>query len=83
MTEEQLESLAEKVADKLWQKQMQLEEEAHQNISKIGEMAKLETMLSAYEQTEEYAKAYETKQILEKLRSELIDAGVLKVDDDE
>ena len=83
MTEEQLESLADKVADKLWQKQMQLEEEAHQDIAKIGEMAKLETMLSAYEQTEEYAKAYETKQILEKLRSELIDAGVLKIDDDE
>ena len=83
MTEEQLESLAEKVADKLWQKQMELEEEAHQSIAKIGEMAKLETMLSAYEQTEEYAKAYETKQILEKLRSELIEAGVLKVDDDE
>lgn len=83
MTEEQLESLADKVADKLWQKQMQLEEEAHQDIAKIGEMAKLETMLSAYEQTEEYAKAYETKQILEKLKSELIDAGILKIDDDE
>ena len=83
MTEEQLESLADKVADKLWQKQMQLEEEAHQGIAKIGEMAKLETMLSAYEQTEEYAKAYETKQILEKLKSELIDAGILKIDDDE
>jgi hypothetical protein len=57
---------------------MQLETEAEQNTEKIGEMAKLETMLSVFEQTEEYAKAYETKQRLEKLKAELIESGVLK-----
>ena len=78
MTEQELEKLAEMVADKLWEKQMQLETEAEQNTEKIGEMAKLETMLSVFEQTEEYAKAYETKQRLEKLKAELIESGVLK-----
>jgi len=78
MTEQELEKLAEMVADKLWDKQMQLETEAEQNTEKIGEMAKLETMLSVFEQTEEYAKAYETKQRLEKLKAELIESGVLK-----
>lgn len=81
MTEQELEKLAEMVADKLWDKQMQLETEAEQNTEKIGEMAKLETMLSVFEQTEEYAKAYETKQRLEKLRAELIESGVLKPDE--
>lgn len=78
MTEQELEKLADMVADKLWDKQMQLETEAEQNTEKIGEMAKLETMLSVFEQTEEYAKAYETKQRLEKLKAELIESGVLR-----
>jgi len=82
MTKEQLEALAEMVADKLWEKQLQLDEEANQNTEKIGEMAKLETMLGVYEQTEEYAKAYEVKQRLEKLKDELVKAGVLRLDND-
>jgi hypothetical protein len=82
MTKEQLEELANLVADKLWEKQMALETEAEQSTEKIGEMAKLETMLSILEQSEEYAKAYEVKQKLDKLKTELIEAGILRPSED-
>jgi len=78
MTKEQIEELANLVADKLWEKQMQLEEEAERSTEKIGEMAKLETMLSILEQSEEYAKAYEVKMRLDKIKDELKQAGILK-----
>lgn len=73
-----MEELANLVAEKLWEKQMQLEEEAEQSTEKIGEMAKLETMLSILEQSEEYAKAYEVKQRLDKIKGELKRDGILR-----
>ena len=80
MTQEEMEAIANLIADKLWEKQMQLETESEETENKIGEMSKLETMLSIYEQSEQYKKAYEVKMRLDKIKRELTEAGVLKDD---
>ena len=71
------EKLAELIVDKLMQKQEEYEKEQEQNEHQIAELARLETLISLYEQQEKYEHAAMVMRKLQNLRARLIKKGVI------
>lgn len=71
------EKLADLIVDKLMQKQEEYEKEQEQNEHQIAELARLETLISLYEQQEKYEHAAMVMRKLQNLRARLIKKGVI------
>lgn len=71
------ERLADLIVDKLMQKQEEYEKEQEQNEHQIAELARLETLISLYEQQEKYEHAAMVMRKLQNLRARLIKKGVI------
>ena len=71
------ERLADLIVDKLMQKQEEYEKEQEQNEHQIAELARLETLISLYEQQEKYEHAAMIMRKLQNLRARLIKKGVI------
>lgn len=71
------EKLAELIVHKLMQKQEEYEKEQEQNEHQIAELARLETLISLYEQQEKYEHAAMVMRKLQNLRARLIKKGVI------
>lgn len=71
------ERLADLIVEKLMQKQEEYEKEQEQNEHQIAELARLETLISLYEQQEKYEHAAMVMRKLQNLRARLIKKGVI------
>ena len=69
--------LADLIADKLLQKQAEMEREAEQTEHQIAELSRLDTLISLYEQQEKYEQAAIIMRKYERLKQRLIKKGVL------
>ena len=69
--------LADLIVDKLLAKQEEMDREQEQNEHQIAELARLETLVSLYEQQEKYEHAAMVMRKLQKLRERLIKNGVI------
>lgn len=71
------ERLANLIVDKLIKKQAEYDREQEQNEHQIAELARLETLISLYEQQEKYEQAAMVMRKLQNLRARLIKKGVI------
>lgn len=71
------ERLADLIVDKLIKKQAEYDREQEQNEHQIAELARLETLVSLYEQQEKYEQAAMVMRKLQNLRARLINKGVI------
>ena len=71
------ERLADLIVDKLIKKQAEYDREQEQNEHQIAELARLETLVSLYEQQEKYEQAAIVMRKLQNLRARLINKGVI------
>ena len=72
------EKLADLIVDRLIQKQEEFDREQEQNEHQIAELARLETLISLYEQQEKYEQAAMVMRKLENLRARLINKGIIQ-----
>ena len=77
MAEFDYERLADLIVDKLIKKQAEYDREQEQNEHQIAELARLETLVSLYEQQEKYEQAAIVMRKLQNLRARLINKGVI------
>ena len=77
MAEFDYERLADLIVDKLIKKQAEYDREQEQNEHQIAELARLETLISLYEQQEKYEQAAMVMRKLQNLRARLIKKGVI------
>lgn len=77
MQEFDYEKLADLIFDRIMQKQDEYEREAEQSEHQIAEMARLETLISLYEQQEKYEHAAIIQKKLRKLKDRLIKNGII------
>lgn len=71
------ERLADLIVDKLIKKQAEYDKEQEQNEHQIAELARLETLISLYEQQEKYEHAAMVMRKLQNLRARLIKKGII------
>ncbi len=71
------ERLADLIVERLIQKQEEFDREQEQNEHQIAELARLETLISLYEQQEKYEQAAMIMRKYERLKQRLIKKGVL------
>ena len=71
------ERLADLIVDKLIKKQAEYDREQEQNEHQIAELARLETLISLYEQQEKYEHAAMVMRKLQNLRARLIKKGII------
>lgn len=69
--------LADLIVDKLVEKQQQLDREQEETEHQIAELARLETLMSLYEEQEKFEKAAIVMRKYQNLRARLIKKGVI------
>lgn len=71
------ERLADLIVERLIRKQEEFDREQEQNEYQIAELARLETLISLYEQQEKYEQAAIVMRKLQNLKARLIKKGVI------
>ena len=71
------ERLADLIVEKLIKKQAEYDREQEQNEHQIAELARLETLISIYEQQEKYEQAAMVMRKLENLKARLRNKGII------
>lgn len=77
MAEFDYEKLADLIVDRLILKQAEYDKEQESNEHQIAELARLETLISIYEQQEKYEQAAMVMRKLENLRARLRNKGII------